>query len=372
MVGQRKLKRTLLAALVLAAACSSPYARLKREDEIIAKVVLAGSAASLPNEKGTQTVTGPLGHPVKIAYRHTARGPRDRLVVMLHGVLSDRRAWRYAAGDKPDPEEVGPDGYSPDALARQVWQVVRRRGESYRRIALVGHSLGSMIILRMLGDKQMRREYADVIERVDRVVLVSPVDFRVATTHAAFEKIVELNGLKVTVADLVGILREETATAVVEGACRPEYMPREEADRLREVLLNPDTRRPGQAMLRQAIPFTKDGRPHHDRISALEADYENLVEPCMILTGQRDETFPVSMSYKLRAEIPNAKLKVVEYAKHSVPVEVPVLCAREIRDFLITGGRDYPEIEKIDNRVSRHRVSQRGGSRQPVSQSVQP
>ncbi|MHC4931271.1 MAG: alpha/beta fold hydrolase [Planctomycetota bacterium] len=327
---------------------------------------------------------------MKIAFRHTARGAEDRLVVMLHGVMSDRHAWRYTTGDlgrdhrlllidlpgcgksdKPRPEEVGPDGYTPDALARQVWQVVRTRGESYGRIALIGHSLGSMIILRMLGDPRMRTEYADVIERVDRVVLISPVDFRVATAHAAFRKIVELDGLKVTAADLLGILRDETARAVVDGACRPENMPREEADRLREVLRNPKTRRAAQAMLRQAIPFTDDGRPHHDRICALEADYGNLVEPCMILAGQRDETFPVSMSYKLRAEIPSAKLKVIRYAKHSLPVEVPALCAAEIRSFLIAGGRDDPEIEKIDNRERRYRVSRPGESGQGVSQSVQ-
>ncbi|MHC4338613.1 MAG: alpha/beta fold hydrolase [Planctomycetota bacterium] len=385
------MKRTWIAALVLAAACSSPYGRLRSEDEIISKAALVGSATHLPNKKGTLAVTGPLGHPAKIAYRHTTRGREDRLVVLLHGVLSDRLAWRYTAGDlgrdhrlllidlpgcgksdKPHPDKVGPTGYSPDALARQVWQVVRKRGESCRRIALVGHSLGSMIILRMLGDSQLRREYADVIERVDRVVLVSPVDFRVATTHPTFKKIVDLNGIEVAIADLVGILLEETGRSVSDGACRPENMPREEADRLYEILRNPETRKAAQAMLRQAIPFKKDGRPDHDPIDALEADYANLVEPCLILTGHRDETFPVAMSYKLRAELPNAKLKIVRYAKHSLPVEVPRLCAREIRNFLITGGRGYAEIEKIDNGMTRHGVSRHGEARHRVSQSVQP
>ena len=66
MVGQRRWKKSLVAALVLSAACSSAQSRLQPEDEIVAKLALAGSAEYLPNEKGALTVTGPLGRPEKI------------------------------------------------------------------------------------------------------------------------------------------------------------------------------------------------------------------------------------------------------------------------------------------------------------------
>ena len=124
----------------------------------------------------------------------------------------------------------------------------------------------------------------------------------------------------------------------------PDSMPQEEADRLEEILRCSDTRLPAQAMIRQAVPFTSEERPDWPRIERLVADYRNVSVPCLILWGARDETFPASMGYKLRAQLPRAWLRVLPGCMHQLPAEAPRTCAGQIRDFVTSAGKGWPRI----------------------------
>jgi len=346
----------LLLPLALAA-CASTYAAMPGLSPEMDG--LATAAAALPNERGRVRAAEVAGRPIDLAYRQTA-AEGEWLVVLLHGVLSDSRTWDYVAGDlghdhslllfdlpgcglsdKPSPLAAGPEGYSPTALARHVLCAVRARLAATGgapRLALVGHSLGSMVILRMLGDAALRAEFADVVERVERVVLLSPVDFAVEKKHPMFEKVAGLSGVEVTIADVTEILEERTARAVRQGAVEKDLVPRVEAQRMVEVLRDGPRRRASQAMIRQAVPYIDDEYPDWDRIDLLVADYANVDRPCLILHGACDETFGVAVAYKLRAQLPDAWLHVLANKKHALPSEAPRRCATEIRAFLAEGG----------------------------------
>lgn len=323
---------------------------------------LRAAGATLPNERGRVAGAEVGGEAVELHFRET-RADGEWLVVLLHGVLSDSRTWEYVAGDlgqdhslllldlpgcglsdRPHPSVAGPEGYSPTALARHVLCALRERlhadGARARRVALVGHSLGSMVILRMLGDAALREEFADVLLRVERVVLLSPVDFAVEKKHPMFMKILGLSGVKVTIADVTEILEESTAKAMRQGAVEPRRVPRLEAERMVEVLRDGPRRRAAQAMIRQAVPFTEDEVPDWPRIRELVADYARVDRPCLLLHGECDETFGVAVAYKLQAQLPDAWLHVLADAKHALPSEAPRRCAAEIRAFLAEDPRE--------------------------------
>ena len=119
-----------------------------------------------------------------------------------------------------------------------------------------------------------------MVERVERAVLLAPVDFAVERKHPTFEEVADLSGFSVTVGDALGLLRKQVAHSVYYGAGNPGRMPQEEADRLEEILRCSDTRLPAQAMIRQAVPFTSEERPDWPRIERLtEAGYVKTDRP---------------------------------------------------------------------------------------------
>lgn len=351
-------------------ACASTYRNMPDLTAEMRDLKTAGAA--LPNERGQVAGAEAAGRPVEMYYRQT-RAKSEWLVVLVHGVLSDSRTWEYVIGDlgqdhslllldlpgcgqsdKPHPSVAGPDGYSPTALARHVLCALRARlaaSEKKPRVALVGHSLGSMVILRMMGDPALREEFADVLAHVERVALLSPVDFAVEKRHPVFEKIVDLSAMKVTFADLTDILEERTAVSMRHGAVEPTRVTRVDVERMVEVLRDGERRRAAQAMIRQAVPFTEDGNPDWARIRPLVADYANVDRPCLLLHGECDETFGVAVAYKLQAQLPDAWLHVLADTKHSLPSEAPERCAAEIRAFLAGGGDSRVRI--VDESTAR-------------------
>jgi pimeloyl-ACP methyl ester carboxylesterase len=359
----RAVRAALLAiTLAVATACATTYSKLPRQAEVKDLAKLAEATAALPNHRGFVTVGSADGRPVRLAYRHTRNGDGKWLVVLLHGLLSDSRTWRFVAGDlgrdhdlllidlmgcgrsdKPDPRDLGPDGYSPGALARQVLRVIRERSRN-ERLAIVGHSLGGMVTLRLLGDPRLRAEFPGVFSRIERAVLISSVDFAVEHSHPTFEEIAKLSWVKVAVGDGLGVLRERVARSVYNGTSEPGRMPREEVDRTVEILRDWASVRAAQAMIRQAVPFTPAERPDWWRIDPLVADYRNVNVACLIVWGARDETFPASMGYKLCLQLPRARLRVLPRRMHQLTVEAPYACAEHIRRFVASAGTGTPLV----------------------------
>jgi len=308
--------------------------------------------------------------PVRIAVELRGRGDADRIVVAIHGVLSDRRTWRYVASrleadhdlmlvdlpgcgssDKPDPDDLGPDAYTTTSMARRVLIALRHclaQRDDDAPVTVMAHSLGGAVTLRMLGDSGLRREFADVIARIDGVVLMSALDVRVERLYEQFREIAELTDVEVAIGKALRLLQLNVVVATESGVTNPKSAIREEAQRTIDVLSERASRHAAQAMLRRAIPFLDNERPDWQAIKLLEKDYANVDVPCLIIWGARDESLPCSMAYKLQAQLPDARLRVLSDAMHSLPTERPWTCARLVREFVQSSGAGWRPIVELD------------------------
>ncbi|MCI0341924.1 MAG: alpha/beta hydrolase [Planctomycetales bacterium] len=339
-------------ATALAGGCSSAAWALPSEREI--PELAARLSVAMPGSTGTpEPVSG-------VAIEERGSGRAKRTIVMVHGVLSDRRVWRFVAGDlgrdhdlvlvdlpgcgesaKPSPAEVGEGFYSPATLAATVLAALEERFESRGfpdRVTFLGHSLGGTVVLRMLADPALRARHARILSRVDGAVLLAPADIAVEKKYPVFEQIVKLSDIEAEIGEATGILAREVLKATFEGATDPTRMPREEAERLSGILGDSARRHAAQAMLRRAIPFRENEHPDWDAIALVESQYRNVSVPCLLVWGRRDETLPVSMGWKLMGQLPRATLRVIPSATHALAVEHPALVSELTRRFVESRG----------------------------------
>jgi pimeloyl-ACP methyl ester carboxylesterase len=256
--------------------------------------------------------------------------------------------------DHPTPADAGPDGYGPASLAKSVLLVLRERIAARKtppRLTLVGHSLGGTVILRMFADPALRQEFADVLERVEGMVLFAPVDVFVDTNQPAFRAVVETSDLMIAIAGPLGVVRERVSAATLTGVCDASRAIREEADRVVEVLLDRPRRHAAQAMLRQAVPIDDAGRLDVQRAAKVSAGYTHVRPPCLIVWGESDDVLPQSMGYKLASDLPNARLRIMTKGMHCLPTERPTACVGLVQDFVSTqggGGGGGPRVATVD------------------------
>ncbi len=355
-------------AALLGAGCASAYAAFLPEREIPECARWLEEAEAFPARVVRERAGTAGGRPCGIEIEERGTGEGGRVVVLLHGVLSDRRTWRYMTGrlaaacdvllvdlpgcggsDRPDPADLGPRGYDPDALAAAVLAALRGRLASRReapRVTLVGHSLGSAVVLRALGSRDLAEGFADVLDLVDGAVLFSPPDCSYAKRDPVFERIASVGGLEIAVGNALGLVHEQVADSVRWGVEAPAATPREEVDRIWEILSDPQRRAAAQSMLRNAVPFTGDLRPDWDRIDALEEDLARVRVPCLVVCGGRDDAVPEALSFKLARQLPDARLRVFSRSGHSLPTERPEECADLVLGFAETGGEGWVAYEE--------------------------
>jgi hypothetical protein len=180
-------------AVLLSGCGGSLYHRLRSENDF---PELKALSARYPAEAKYVTCRASCGHQHRLAVREM--GPRDpeTLIVVIHGVLSDSRSWRFLAGDLsrdhaillidlpgcgksegPDPDSVKRDFYSPTGMSRCVLSLIREKLKEHppsARLIVMGHSLGGMVVLRMPGSPKNWEEFADVVGRVDRAHPLGP------------------------------------------------------------------------------------------------------------------------------------------------------------------------------------------------------
>lgn len=376
-----RLATLLLVAFLFAAGCGDTYRSLADEDALPDLAALKRAAAATPARTRRVPVWRTRGgRDVHVAVHETgAAGRGGRAIVLVHGVFSDAGAWRFVRGglagrhvlaidlpgcgasDAPDPADLPPDAYGLDSLARAVLLALRQVMPDRHRpsgpappatatapppITLVGHSLGGAAVLRALGAPALRAEFPDVIARVDGAVLFAPADVVPASNQDTFDELGEIDGLDVWMAERSGMLRERVAEAVRGGATDPARALRQEADRSAAVLRDPWRRRAVQAMVARALPIV-DGPGEWEQADALERDYANVTVPCLLVWGRRDEACPVAMGYKLAAQLPDARLRILPRGRHSLPVDEPAACAALIRRWVETGMRDEPRIAAV-------------------------
>jgi len=358
-----------LAAALLAGCARSPRLPSQAEFSNLAPLIKAFDAT--PKRASLVSVPGAGGAPaLRLAITQLGAGDRHHLIVMVHGLMADQSTWRFLAGglasdqqlllidlpgcgesDKPDPDKVGDRFYRPDALARCVMQALQQSLPDYPadvRVTLVGHSLGGAVVLHMLCDQALRHDFPDLAARFDRAVLMAPADAEPMSPDPVLGQIEGLTTFEVELGDLLGVLRWRVLAAVGGRGPKPTTN-REDVERLVQILRDPERLRAAQAMLRQSVPNVHQ-RPDWSAIEAIAADYTRNSVPCLLLWGERDPRLPVAIGYKLLAQVPHSRLRVVLGAGHFLPSEQPELVIGLIRAWARDAAQDAPAVQEIDPR----------------------
>lgn len=294
------------------------------------------------------------GTQARLAVHEIGTGPK--VIVCLHGMFGEGSTWSYVAGaladdyqlwlvDLPgcgesDFIEATKDDvalYSPTSLAERVLQALDARlaaRPDVSRVLIAGHSLGGMITLRMFGDDNLRRDYSSTLAKVKGLVLFAPSDVVVVKATEEWLTFLSLNSTKVRIGSAIGLLQSTVNGSLQKSFCDPSLATCELARQGRDVLLSNSQRFANQLMLRSAITWEEFGEKlDWEAVDALEAGYQNITTPCLIVWGRRDKTLPCATGYKLKDQLPNARLVVVPQSMHLLPLERPSVCASLIQDF---------------------------------------
>jgi len=351
-----------LAALLLLGGCATTYRSLISEDSVPILAALKAQAAKYPSHTeffDTEYLNQPT---LRIALHVTGnqQNAKERVMVLIHGVLADSESWRFLRGDlakdyrmlmvdmpgagksdRPDPDLIG--GSAPTVTADRIAQtlIVYLKKLPDAKITLVAHSFGGLVAIRLLTNPALRARYESLIKKIDRVILFSPADAELLNPMPEFQHLSTLSPFTVALANLFGTAPEILAKAERNAWPDPDMALREEADKRLAMISDPATLRAFQAAYRDTV-VRSNGRPDWEKIDQRTGDYANLKDvPCLIVWGARDQTLPVAMGYKLAAQLPSAKLHVVPGLMHSIHVQNPQLASHIIRSFDQTGTTDF-------------------------------
>lgn len=358
----------LLWALV-ASGCGSSYAQLK--DLHAPGLVDAGDehacALCEPCAEHAGAVLystwGARGIEARIGISEVAPPRPDdapRTIILIHGVFSDCRAWQFmlaplardarvvlvdlpGCGESDTPalsRDDEADVYSPDAMAYRLAEALTAHFDSrpagLGKAMVVAHSLGGLVTLRLMESDAIRDAFPALLDRIDRLVLIAPFDGVAEKADPLFLSLERLGSFQVGVGMALGTVRERVAAGVLRSVVDPSDALRCEADCRIEMLTNPQRRRALQAILRNVVPLeagATEFRPDWERMSRVSAAHTGMTRPTLIIWGERDETLPVSMGYKLWSLLPRSELRVFDRCKHSPHIEEPAACADLIREF---------------------------------------
>ena len=192
------------------------------------------------------------------------------------------------------------------------------------------------VVLRAMSDPSLDAEFGPIRKDVESAVLMSPVDVAIPYLHPTFAAIESLPGWQAGLGASFGVMRTKVEKSIYYSVNDPdEAALQQDADNIYAILRSGSMRRAAQEMIRKFAPYFRDpDRPDWDEIENVEQQYQSFPVPCLVMWGRRDETFSIAMGYKLTAQIPNTRLKVVQRAKHSIQQERPCLVASEILRFL--------------------------------------
>ncbi len=337
---------------------SRPRPRLCSEVEIPEFSELTRAWNSLPKRTNWVT-TFHRGVPARIAIHQIGDRRVPVLLVLIHGLFGEADNWKHMAGalgsdyrlwlvdlpgcglsDCPDPVRLGPGGYSTAAMAERVLQAIaaclaeESEPDDSLRLILVGHSLGGMVTLRMFVDQDVHQRHAATLARVQGLLLFAPSDVMVPRPTEAWMTVLGLNGVKAWVGQATGLLPRAIQESLRISYCDPNLASCELAEQGCHMLRHGDHRRALQAMIKDAMPWRAFLRhPDWAPLHVLECAYTNVNVPCLIVWGDRDETLPIAMGYKIKDQVPDARLLILPETMHMIPLERPRICATLVKQF---------------------------------------
>ena len=345
------------------------YSKLPSENDIPEFRELIAKGEALPKTTILHPTYRPGSKPVRIAIHEVGPGTNSHVYVLIHGMLASYKTWRYLAGalpgdsdvwlvdlpghgesDKPSPASLGPGGYAPGAVAERILQALEQQlaaRSSAPRMTFIAHSLGGLMVIRMLSCPELRRRHLSCLAQVDEAVLFAPCDVAVGVQIGQLLTIAGLSSTTLSIGDALGVVHEKVARATKDGCYRDGYATRESADLLFQAFTTPAILAASQAMIKGAVPgWETKRRPDWVQIRPLVCNYTNITVPCLIVWGECDETLPEWMGYKLRDHIPGAQLRELPECMHSAHLEYPKMCVdlisafrAERRALAATGGR---------------------------------
>lgn len=359
----------VLVACIAASGCAGRYSRLVPENSLADLRDAKRATIDGGNHTVTVNTSGADGQKVRIAV-HQLDGPvKDRVLVMIHGVMADHTTWRFVAGnlardhavwlvDLPGcgqsdaAPNVVPETYTCHDQSERTLEALRECLKTYppgAKLALVGHSYGGTMIIDMFGNTALRDKYADVLERVDRLVLICPFDVAMSNPATVFREVAEASSLRIRMASATGALKDRVAAATIASVPDPKRALKEEADKRIEFLEDSAKRRALQETLKKACWWTADLRPDWDRIEPVEAAYSKVDRECLVIVGMRDEAIPASMGFKMAAQLPRAVLVPMPRVMHSPHIEAHDKVSVLIRTFVTTGKIEGEGVRVREN-----------------------
>ena len=367
----RRLTPLLLLAAIALPGCAPTYKRLPTLDQVPEMAALSRESEERRIKLWSVPVGQVGGTSYSIVAEETGSTREDELIVLVHGLVSDRTTWQFVAGhlgrtrrlwipdqlgcgdsDRPDPREVGREQYSLSGSARQLLEALRQRNDQAGwpdRIVFVGHSLGGAVVLQ---DPRFPRTPGGVprdLRSHGRIGADRPVGRGGPPLDDHADR-TESSGTVLGLASALVVTRSRSRSPRVYWPPRSDrsWVFRFDADRIIDAFRTQEARLPTQAILSQAMPLNDHGRPNWETIETLVGDYEHVAVPVLLLWGRRDETLPLSMGYKLLAELPDARLRIASHAKHSLQADRPKFVAEWIDRFLEDSGAGWAPIETVD------------------------
>jgi len=235
-------------------------------------------------------------------------------VVLLHGLGSSANVWEpqvRALADRftlirYDLEGAGRSPYAGElSIASWVDDLVAiLDANKIAKARFVGHSLGTLIL------QHFAVKYP---ERVEKLVFIgvnrAPPEAR-----------------RVAVRERVAKVRAEGIDGIADGIVKGGISPHTFAHKpeivafVRELL----TRQPIEGYARSCEAMA----------AAVAADISKLKCPILVIAGRDDAVSPVANGEGIVAEVPAAKLKIIEQCGHWHPIEQPAEVTRALAEFL--------------------------------------
>ncbi len=290
---------------------TGPEGSVSRDD--VERAIAAAVARSL--EEGDKTAEGVLLHYVSAGGEGTGLKASPVPVVLVHGIAGSSLLWqanlssigarhKVFAVDLPGHGRSGKPGgrYDIDLFVRSLLGFLDACG--LERVALIGHSLGGHVCLKL------------ALERPGRIAKLVLID------SGGLGPEIDVGFLKPL---LAGVTREATETMLRGLFANPAVANRSMVEATFEALSRPGAWEAVRSAVESAVA-------RGIQIESLAERLQELQVPVLIAWGARDAVIPLARGKEAHASIPGAELWVAENAGHCPQIEA----APEFNERLLT------------------------------------